>query len=86
MKKLSLLALIVTSSALLFCGGGTSAGSAVPPPNGQTSGYALLAWSELGMHCIDGKDYSVMSILPPYNTVHAQLVKQAEPPKMVTAV
>jgi len=35
--------------------------------------YTLLAWNDLGMHCIDGKDYSVFSILPPYNNLHAQL-------------
>jgi hypothetical protein len=28
------------------------------------SAYALVAWGELGMHCIDGKDYSVFSVLP----------------------
>lgn len=38
------------------------------------SGYTLLAWNDLGMHCVGGKDYSVFSILPPYNNLHAQLV------------
>lgn len=38
------------------------------------SRYALLAWNDLGMHCVDGKDYSIMSILPPYNNLHAQLI------------
>ncbi|MFM1872297.1 MAG: hypothetical protein RL398_1719, partial [Planctomycetota bacterium] len=33
----------------------------------------LLGWNDLGMHCMDG-DTSVFSILPPYNTFHAQLV------------
>lgn len=33
----------------------------------------LLGWNNLGMHCMDG-DTSVFSILPPYNTFHAQLV------------
>jgi hypothetical protein len=33
----------------------------------------LLAWNDLGMHCVDGKDYSVFSILPPFNNLHAQL-------------
>ena len=35
--------------------------------------YTLLAWNDLGMHCVDGNDYSVFSILPPYNNLHAQL-------------
>lgn len=33
----------------------------------------LLAWNDLGMHCMDS-DTSVFCILPPYNTFHAQLV------------
>lgn len=35
--------------------------------------YMLLAWNDLGMHCMDGLDFSVFAILPPYNTLHAQL-------------
>lgn len=48
-------------------------------------GYALVAWGELGMHCIDGKDYSIFSVLPPYNTIHAQLMKTTEPPTLITS-
>lgn len=33
----------------------------------------LLGWNNLGMHCMDS-DYSVFSILPPYNTINAQLI------------
>jgi len=33
----------------------------------------LVGWNNLGMHCMDS-DYEVFSILPPYNTIHAQLV------------
>jgi uncharacterized protein (TIGR03437 family) len=40
----------------------------------QTSAhYTLLGWNDLGMHCMDG-DYAIYSILPPYNTIHAQLI------------
>lgn len=45
--------------------------------------YTLLAWNDLGMHCMDG-DYSVFSILPPYNNLHAQLVN-ASTGKVVTS-
>jgi hypothetical protein len=34
---------------------------------------ALLGWNNLGMHCMDS-DYSVFSILPPYNTIESQLI------------
>lgn len=40
----------------------------------QSGSYTLLAWNDLGMHCVDGKDYSVFSILPPYNNLKAQLI------------
>ena len=33
----------------------------------------VLSWNNLGMHCMDS-DYSVFSILPPYNTIEAQLI------------
>jgi PKD repeat protein len=33
----------------------------------------ILGWNNLGMHCMDS-DYSVFSILPPYNTIEAQLI------------
>ncbi len=50
------------------------------PPMTGTAGYRLLAWNDLGMHCMDGKDYSVFSILPPYNTLVAQLIEKGEEP------
>ncbi len=35
--------------------------------------WTLIGWNNLGMHCMDS-DYSLFSILPPYNTIHAQLI------------
>lgn len=91
MKRVLVLSLF--GFALLFLAGGGLILSARPAssssiqgtqPEAGTSGYALLAWSELGMHCIDGKDYSIFSVLPPYNVVHSQLVKKGEPPVLVS--
>jgi hypothetical protein len=47
--------------------------------------YVLLGWAELGMHCMDGKDYSVASVLPPYNTVFAKLLTKGSQPVPVTS-
>ncbi|MEZ5979014.1 MAG: Ig-like domain-containing protein [Planctomycetota bacterium] len=33
----------------------------------------VIAWNDLGMHCID-PDFSIFSILPPYNTIDAQFM------------
>ncbi len=38
--------------------------------------YKVLATNDLGMHCVDA-DFSVFSILPPYNVVNAQVVRRA---------
>lgn len=38
--------------------------------------WTLLAWNDLGMHCTDGSDFSVSSVLPPYNNLHAQLINK----------
>lgn len=40
--------------------------------NGQ---FSLLAANDLGMHCAD-LDYQIFSILPPFNTLHAQVVRK----------
>ncbi|WP_457593979.1 hypothetical protein [Hydrogenimonas sp.] len=50
---------------------------------GTTGDYRLLAWNDLGMHCMDGRDYSVFSILPPYNSLVAQLVQKGSEPKHI---
>ncbi len=35
--------------------------------------WKVIAWNDLGMHCMDG-DYSVFSLLPPFNTLQAQVI------------
>lgn len=35
--------------------------------------YTVVGWNNLGMHCLDS-DFSIFSILPPYNTVNAQII------------
>ena len=66
-------------------GGSSDGGGTPPPPPVQTGSYVVTAWAELGMHCMDGKDYSVFSVLPPYNTIHAQVVRRTEPPSLMAS-
>jgi hypothetical protein len=42
-------------------------------PLGATPHWTVIAWNDLGMHCMD-KDYSIFSILPPFNNLHVQLI------------
>jgi len=58
-------------------GGSTNGGSTTTTTGGGATGaYTLLAWNDLGMHCMDGSDFSVFSILPPYNNLNAQLIRK----------
>lgn len=47
------------------------------------TGYIVLGWNNLGMHCYN-PDYSRLAILPPYNTLIAQVIKLGDPPQIVT--
>lgn len=51
------------------------------PPRGD---YVVLAWNDLGMHCLN-PTYDQAVVLPPYNTVWAQVIKRGNPPEIVTA-
>ncbi len=45
--------------------------------------YIVLAWNDLGMHCLN-PNYDQEVILPPYNNLWAQVVKRGDPPEIVT--
>jgi len=80
---------IVFGMILVGCGGGGGSSSTTAEPTTTqptaTGKYTLVAWNDLGMHCVDGKDYSVFSILPPYNNLHAHLIdKDATSNKKLT--
>lgn len=49
-----------------------SAGAAVQQQDGR---FVVLSWNDLGMHC-SNKDFSTLAVLPPYNTLVAQVVKR----------
>jgi type IX secretion system substrate protein len=38
------------------------------------TGYQVIAWNDLGMHC-SNKDFSTLVVLPPYNNLRAQVIK-----------
>ena len=47
-----------------------SYGTQTPPAKNMA--FTILAWNDLGMHC-DQDDYSYFCVLPPANTLHAQV-------------
>ncbi len=55
----------------------------IPPFDPDEDEYVLLAWNDLGMHCIsDNEKY--FSFLPPANTLNAQLFRRGPKPEIVT--
>ena len=70
---------LVSLLTLGGCGGGDSA---APIP--VTGDYVVLAWNDLGMHCLN-PSYDTAVILPPYNTVWAQVIKRGNKPAVVTS-
>ncbi len=47
--------------------------------------YVIFAWNDLGMHC-DQDDYSYFMVLPPYNTLKAQVLRRgSEGASLVTS-
>ena len=54
----------------------TGTGTGTQSNIGNSGNYTLVAWNDLGMHCVDGADYSIFSILPPYNNLHAHLINK----------
>jgi hypothetical protein len=67
----------------------TSANRSTPPvspvsqqPFTGLPDFQVLAANDLGMHC-GNLDQRVVSILPPFNTLHAQVVRKLTPPQLL---
>lgn len=56
----------------------------IPPFNPDTSEYVLLAWNDLGMHCLSDND-KYFCFLPPANTLNAQLFRRGPLPELVNS-
>jgi hypothetical protein len=87
MKRGLLLASLLTVDAAIYavfiagCGG-AQAGS--PPPPGP-SPLAVFGYNDLGMHCMN-QDFSELCVLPPANTLRAQVIDRTqEDPRIVTS-
>ena len=45
--------------------------------------YILVGWNDLGMHCLNA-DFQDLAVLPPYNTLWAQVIQRGDPPQILT--
>ncbi len=70
MKRSVIRALVLSVVLLLPSAFATAQSPGGPAPDAT---WTIIGWNNLGMHCMDA-DFAVWSILPPYNTIHAQLI------------
>jgi len=76
------------SLVLVACPGSNPSQDTDVNPHGIdlfADGTVVLAYNDLGMHCMN-ENVADLMILPPYNTVHAQVVQRGgEEPRIVTS-
>ena len=56
----------------------------VSPPSALGPKYAVLAYNDLGMHCMNPM-FGEFCLLPPFNTMHATVIKRGSEPEIVTS-
>jgi hypothetical protein len=79
MRARAYLLLACVCGITLGCGGG-GGGVNIETP---AASYVVLAWNDLGMHCLN-PTYNQAVVLPPYNTLWAQVIRRGAPPEVVT--
>ncbi len=58
--------------------------SAAPQAAAAPGVYKIIGWNDLGMHCMN-QNYANLVVLPPYNTMYAEVIKQGTNPQLVTS-
>ncbi len=54
-------------------------------PNFDENGsYVVIGYNDLGMHCMN-QDFSQLCILPPFNSLHAQVIRRGREPRIITS-
>jgi hypothetical protein len=52
-------------------------------PQALAGVYKVIGWNDLGMHCMN-ENFSNLAVLPPFNTMWAQVIEQGNPPRVIT--
>src|SRR4030067_1083015 len=82
--KVPALLVLVLAGVLTDCST-TATGDVVTPVEipAASMSYIVLAWNDLGMPFFS-PTYDKEVLLPPYNTLWAQVIKRGSPPEIVT--
>ncbi len=79
------LTLSIAIGAIVLVASFTTTTAAARPPDRPTAPGDLIvvSWNDLGMHCYN-RDFNDLAVLPPANTLWAQVVKVGNPPQVIT--
>jgi hypothetical protein len=83
--KVPALIIMVLAGIIASCSTKAGDGNGVIPVDipAATMSTIVLAWNDLGMHCLN-PTYDQEVLLPPYNTLQAQVIKRGDPPEIMT--
>ncbi len=56
-----------------------------PRAEAQTDEHVILVTNDLGMHCMN-RNHAVLSVLPPYNTLQAQIIRKGDATRLPALV
>ena len=83
-KWTSLLGLVFIMLLVIFLSRTNRSSASYSPTAPDENRYVVLAWNDLGMHCYN-RDFQDLAVLPPFNTLWAQVVKVGDPPQIITS-
>ncbi len=84
-KYVVLLGVILAAGAMIasFSQLVKAAELALPQPPAEDPQVVVIAWNDLGMHCYN-RDFQDLAVLPPFNTLWAQVIQVGDPPQVIT--
>ena len=78
------LALSIALGTVVLVSSFTNMAVARPPDRPTAPGsIVVIAWNDLGMHCYN-RDFNDLAVLPPANSLWAQVIKNGNPPQVIT--
>jgi len=78
------LVIVTAVFILLFFSSQNTTLAAPEEPQGVADEYIVLSWNDLGLHWYT-HDFQDFAMLPPANTLMAQVVKVSDPPEIITS-
>lgn len=81
---LTTISLTILALGIVNCGGSASDPTEQLELGLANSDLVVMGFNDLGMHCMN-QDFSELCILPPFNTLRAQVIKRGDDPQIVSS-